>query len=198
MKKAIRKKSWGVVAALVFVLLALFAIQCFSVNNDVTQVVKEEGSVVPLESLDFDKSTSQKEGPYKVSKVVDGDTLDIIIDGKTERVRLIGINTPEVVDPRKTVECFGKEASDKAKETLSGKSVYIESDSSQGDKDKYGRLLRYVFIDEDIIFNKMMIEGGFAYEYTYEVPYKYQEEFKRAQKDAELNKRGLWADGACK
>jgi len=134
---------------------------------------------------------------YSVVKVVDGDTLSVSINGKTETIRLIGINTPETVDPRKPVECFGKEASNKAKELLSGKRVRLETDSTQGDRDKYGRLLRYVWLEYDIFFNKQMISDGYAYEYTYSKPYKYQSEFKQAEAEAKQAKRGLWADGAC-
>lgn len=131
---------------------------------------------------------------YEVVKVVDGDTLDVSIDGKTERIRLIGINTPETVDPRKPVECFGVEASNKAKELLTGKKVSLESDPSQGERDKYDRLLRYVFIEGGININLLLIQTGFAYEYTYDLPYKYQSEFKEAQQQASSRKIGLWGD----
>lgn len=132
-----------------------------------------------------------------VVKVVDGDTIDVSLDGKTERIRLIGINTPETVDPRKPVECFGKEASDKAKALLSGKKVYLEADAISGERDKYNRLLRFVFLEDGTSFNLQMIKEGYAYEYTYDVPYKYQAEFKEAQKEAETNKAGLWGDKVC-
>lgn len=130
----------------------------------------------------------------EVLRVIDGDTIEVLINNKKETVRLIGIDAPEVVDSRKTIECFGKEASDKAKEILDGKTVTLESDPTQGDRDKYGRLLRYVFID-DLNFNKLMISEGFAHEYTYQSnPYEYQLEFKSAQKLARENKVGLWSD----
>jgi len=132
-----------------------------------------------------------------VTKVVDGDTVDVLINGKTERVRLLGINTPETVDPRKTVECFGKEASAKTKELLNGKDVKLESDPSQGDRDKYQRLLRYIFLADGTNVNLALVQQGYAYEYTYDIPYKFQSEFKQAQRDAETSKRGLWADNAC-
>lgn len=135
---------------------------------------------------------------YLVSKVVDGDTLDVSIDGVITRIRLIGIDTPEVVDPRKPVECFGKEASEKMKELVFGKKVRLKSDSSQGDKDKYGRLLRYIFTEDNANINLQMIIGGYAYEYTYLVPYQYQASFKKAEKEAKDNGRGLWSSDACK
>ncbi len=134
---------------------------------------------------------------YAVTKVVDGDTIHIDINGKSETVRLIGINTPETVDPRRPVQCFGKEASNKAKELLEGKQVRIETEASQGERDKYGRLLGYVFREDGLFFNSYMVEEGYAYEYTYNLPYKYQTQFKAAQKTAQENGKGLWAPGVC-
>ncbi len=134
---------------------------------------------------------------YTVVSVIDGDTIQVLIDTKKETLRLIGIDTPETVDPRKSVQCFGKEASAKAKALLSGKPVRLESDPTQGERDKYQRLLRYVFLEDGTNFNKLMISEGFAHEYTYNIPYKYQTEFKQAQKEAEAAKKGLWADDAC-
>lgn len=134
---------------------------------------------------------------YKVVSVVDGDTVKVSINGVTETTRIIGINTPETVDPRKEVECFGKEASNKAKEMLSRKTVTLEIDSSQGERDKYGRLLRYVFLADGTDFGKFMIASGYAYEYTYSTPYKYQSAYKSAQAIAETNKLGLWSPNTC-
>ena len=134
---------------------------------------------------------------YKVVKVVDGDTIDVEIDGRTERVRLLGINTPEVVDPRRPVECFGREASAKAHELLDGREVELEADPSQTDRDKYDRLLRYARTKEGLFYNLEIIKAGYAYEYTYDLPYKYQAQFKATQQEAQNKKAGLWADGAC-
>lgn len=145
----------------------------------------------------------------RVSKVVDGDTVIIESISRDSQqnesqqkttFRLIGINTPETVDPRRKVECFGKEASAKAKDMLLGKTVRLEYDDTQDTVDKYGRKLAYVFIqntDTEIFFNKYMIEQGYAYEYTYSRAYKYQAEFKSAQKTAEAEGRGLWAPQTC-
>ena len=120
------------------------------------------------------------------------------LSNKKDTVRLIGIDAPEIVDPRKNVECFGKEASDKAKEILDGKTIKLESDPTQGDRDKYGRLLRYVFLD-GINFNKLMISEGYVHEYTYENnPYEYMEEFKNAERKAREENKGLWNKSTCK
>ncbi len=134
---------------------------------------------------------------YAVVKVVDGDTLDILVNDETVRVRLIGLDTPEIVDPRKPVQCFAREASAKAKEILTGQSVQLETDLSQDLHDKYGRLLAYIFLPDGTLFNKYMISEGYGHEYTYHLPYKYQAGFKAAEKTARENKKGLWADDTC-
>jgi micrococcal nuclease len=133
----------------------------------------------------------------RVTRVVDGDTIDVRLDGREERVRLIGINTPESVDPRRPVECFGQEASAYAKALLSGQTVALEADSSQADRDQYGRLLRYVWLDDGRLFNQVMIAEGYAYEYTYDLPYKYQALFRAAQQAAQAAGRGLWSPQTC-
>ncbi len=84
----------------------------------------------------------------KVVKVIDGDTVDVEIDGKVVRLRLIGINTPETKDPRRPVQCFGREASAQAKKLLEGKTVHLERDKSQQNRDKYSRLFRYVWTED--------------------------------------------------
>jgi micrococcal nuclease len=134
---------------------------------------------------------------YSVTDVVDGDTVKININGTIETLRLIGLDTPETVDPRKEVQCFGKEASNKGKELLTGKKVRLEKDPTQGDKDKYGRTLAYIYTESGIFYNKYMIEQGYAHEYTYNSAYKYQAEFKQAQRNAEANKVGLWSPSTC-
>jgi micrococcal nuclease len=158
--------------------------------------IKVSGAVTPSEaSEDSRDGVTNPEQFYGVVEVVDGDTIAVDINGEKIKVRLIGINSPETVDPRKRVECFGKEASAAAKNLLSGKKVRLEADPSQMDRDKYGRLLRYVFLEDGTNVNELLVARGYAYEYTYDLPYKYQKEFRAAQKFAEANKRGLW--GKC-
>lgn len=151
---------------------------------------------IPVTSQNIQTETASKLD--EIVKVIDGDTVQVKINGKSEVVRLIGIDTPESVDPRKPVQCFSVEATKRAKEILpTGKRVTLESDPTQGDKDKYNRLLRYVFFEDGTNFDKLMISDGYAHEYTYQVPYKYMEEFKETEKVAREAKRGLWADDAC-
>lgn len=129
-----------------------------------------------------------------VTKVVDGDTI-VLDSGKA--VRFIGIDTPETVDPRRPVGCFGKEASNESKSLLLGKEVILQKDVS--DTDKYGRLLRLVFLPLDegrILFvNDYLVREGFAKVYTYPPDVKFNEQFTEAEKEAKDNKRGLW--GRC-
>jgi micrococcal nuclease len=125
----------------------------------------------------------------KVVRAVDGDTIEI--EGG-DKVRYIGIDTPETVDPRKPVQCFGVEASKKNKELVEGKTVRLEKDIT--DKDKYNRLLRYVYIG-DVFVNLELVKQGFAYSYSYPPDIKYQDQFVKAQQEAQEAKRGLW--GAC-
>ena len=153
---------------------------------------------LPIKNTPDQAIQESTSGFNKILKVVDGDTIDVEINGKKEVVRLIGIDTPEIVDPRKPVQCFGKEASAKAKEILNGKKIRLEQDKTQGNRDKYGRLLRFIFLEDGTNFNKLMIDQGFAHEYTYQSnPYKYQKKFIGAEKSARENKKGLWADGVC-
>lgn len=134
---------------------------------------------------------------YPVVKVVDGDTIEITKDGKEIKVRLIGIDTPEVVDPRKPVYCFGQEASRQTHALLDGKSVMIETDQSQDTYDKYRRLLAYIFLPDGTFINEYMIAQGYAHEYTYDLPYKYQAEFKAAERSARESQKGLWSPETC-
>ena len=135
-------------------------------------------------------------GPYPVSKVVDGDTIWVERAGRPVKVRLIGIDTPEVHDPRKPVQCFGQEATAAAESLLAGKQVLLESDPSQASIDRYGRDLAYVWVD-GVLANLVLIQGGYAHEYTYDVPYRYQTLFRAAQQHAEQDGLGLWSPTSC-
>jgi micrococcal nuclease len=133
---------------------------------------------------------------YKVVKVLDGDTLVANVKGHEVAVRLIGMDTPEVVDPRKPVQCYGPEASAKAHEILEEKEIYIEKEAAKGNYDKYGRVLAYAHMSDGSLYNEYMITHGFAREYTFNKEnYKYQKLFKDAQKMAQKEKVGLW--GVC-
>ena len=135
-----------------------------------------------------------------VERVVDGDTIHVRINGDDVTVRLIGIDTPETVKPDSPVECFGPESSDFAKEALTGQSVTLELDASQGDEDRYGRLLAYVWREAPdgslALFNLDAVAGGYARERQYgSTPYAWKSEIARAGQAAQAAGTGLW--GAC-
>lgn len=177
--------------------------QLYGGDNDVSvtpQNIPESPAITPsqnLSSLARDTETVahtvNSQQFYLVTRVVDGDTFDVLINGTVERVRSIGMDTPETVDPRKPVQCFGKEASKKAAELLLNKKVRLDADPTQDNRDKYDRLLRYVHREDDLFFNKWMIEHGYAHEYTYIIPYTYQDDFMEAQKVAREQKNGFWS-----
>ncbi len=168
-------------------------------NND--EESEEEEKTQPSESSISRPARvgiAQPEGldAYRVLYVIDGDTIKIDYNGGRISVRMIGINTPETKDPRKPQECFGVESSNYAKSKLEGKTIYLEFDPTQGTTDKYNRLLAFVYVD-GYSYNYDAIRDGYAYEYTYNVPYKYQSEFKSAQSYASSNNVGLWAPSTC-
>lgn len=136
------------------------------------------------------------DGSYPVLMVVDGDTIRVRMGGAIESVRLIGIDTPETKHPDLPVQCFGPEASAKASELLAGKTVRLEFDDSQGRRDRYERLLAYVHVD-DVHVNELLVRQGYAREYTYSAPYRYQATFKAAEAEARAAQRGLWSDETC-
>lgn len=144
----------------------------------------------------FEASAPLEADTYAVIKVVDGDTITIFKGDKNQSVRLIGIDTPETVDPRRPVQCFGEAAALEMHRLLDKKAVRIETDPSQDAYDTYGRLLAYVYVD-DVFVNKHLIAEGFGHEYTYIRPYSYQAEFRAAEKAAQAAEKGLWAPGVC-
>ncbi|MCC7078075.1 MAG: thermonuclease family protein [Acidimicrobiia bacterium] len=136
------------------------------------------------------------EGPYRVVDVVDGDTAKVAVDGRTETVRVIGLDTPEVAHPSKPVQCFGRAASDRADALLTGREVRLEADATQAEVDRYGRRLAHVWV-EDVNFALVMINDGYAHEYTYSVPHSYTEAYRAAEADAAAAERGLWSPATC-
>ena len=122
------------------------------------------------------------------TRVVDGDTI-ILSNG--EKLRLIGVDTPETKRPNTPVEYYGKEASEFTKKMVEGKTVRLEYDWQQ--RDKYGRLLAYVYLKDGIFLNAEIIKQGYGHAYT-RFPFKYLDQFREYEKDAREAKRGLWTD----
>ena len=153
-------------------------------------------TVIPILQPEATSSATRRiEGERAlVAKVVDGDTIDLE-NGQT--VRFLGMDTPETVDPRRPVGCFGKEASNKSKDLLSGKVVILQKDVSE--TDKYGRILRYIYLPLDngqILFvNDYLVREGFAKVLTYPPDVKFDNQLREAERQAKISKKGLW--GKC-
>jgi micrococcal nuclease len=131
--------------------------------------------------------------PARVTRVVDGDTIEVEIDGTEYTVRYIGIDTPETVHPSQPVGCFGPEASARNKALVEGKTVGLERDVS--DTDRFGRLLRYVYVDGEMV-NAALVRDGYAQSSTYPPDVKHQDTFIELQRQARESGRGLWG-GIC-
>ncbi|MFA1782429.1 thermonuclease family protein [Bacillus velezensis] len=134
---------------------------------------------------------SAKEEAY-VIRCIDGDTFIAEINGKQERIRLILVDTPETVHPNKPVQPFGKEASDFTKKMLEHHSVYLEYDKEK--RDKYNRLLAYVYLTDGSSFNQELLEKGYARLAVFPPNTKYQEQYSKAEKTAKQKHRGVWGD----
>lgn len=212
-KKILLGIAFGLI---VFVITSYYAVDN-SIQTQANEQIESEDTVLDVaRELDYysddneDKDADESEYQIieeviktnaKVVKVIDGDTIDVIMDSEPEkvvRVRLLGINTPETVDPRRPVECFGKQASDFAKRTLSDKRVFLESDPEADEIDKYGRFLRNVYLPDGMDFNAYMVENGYAYAYVSFPQNKVRKaELRALEKSAKENNLGLWNPEVC-
>jgi micrococcal nuclease len=127
-----------------------------------------------------------------VAELTDGDTLVLSLSGRDEKVRLVGIDTPETKKPGTPVECFGHEASTRLAELVPvGTDVRIERDAEA--RDRYGRLLAYVYRRSDNLFvNLAMVRDGYAGQLTIAPNTTYAAEFSAAEREARSDQRGLW------
>ena len=144
------------------------------------------------------EQTALKLDTYTLLKVIDWDTIKVENSNEEINIRMIGLDAPEKSTTRYWyTECFWNEATNHLNEILSWiTSIQVEQDPTQWETDKYWRLLWYVFFSWNNI-NQKMIEDGYWFEYTYNLPYKYQKEFKKAEKNARLNKLWLWDKNTC-
>ncbi len=188
MSKAQQKKIISAVVGFVILLLGAWQV---SLNQS-------SSSTSSTDAQQEQASANIPEGYAPFSRVVDGDTIEVAFSSTDKyKVRMIGINSPESVDPRKPVECFGKEASEHLKQLLNVKYIRLSTDPSQMGEDKYGRWLRYVYLEDGTDVNLQMIKDGYAYEYTYDSAYTHQAAYRAAEKVAQENKIGLWSPETC-
>jgi len=143
---------------------------------------------VPPGGIDADRSSTSG----VVVAVVDGDTIDVDTGAGAQRVRIIGIDTPEIGRNGAVDECYAQEAREYVNDALYGRVVELYSDLTQDDADRYGRLLRHVIVDDRSIAEEA-IAAGMGYEYTYDAPYGGQDAHKAAQNAAAAAGAGLWS-----
>jgi micrococcal nuclease len=133
-------------------------------------------------------------GSYAVKEVYDGDTIGVDMAGVIERVRLIGVDTPETHKPNTPVQCYGPEASAFTKQRLLGAAVRLEADPTNDNRDRYNRLLRYVYTDTGELWNQTLIRQGYGFAYT-SFPFTKKVQFLTEQFAAARDKTGIW--GKC-
>lgn len=130
-------------------------------------------------------------GMYRITSFSDGDTITVDMNGKEEIVRFIGVDTPETHDPRKAVQCFGKAASDFTRNLIGTNAVRLEADPINTNRDRYNRLLRYVYLSDGTLVNAEIISQGYGFAYT-SFPFTKSTEFSQYQREAMEANKGLW------
>lgn len=130
---------------------------------------------------------------YPVRRVIDGDTIEVKIGSQIEQIRLLGINTPEI-GPE--AECFGLEAKEFLKKFLTNQSVFLLADYANTDRDIYGRLLRYVYLQDNTQINTLLIKEGYARIYD-NFPIAYSKFYRELEETAQVQKRGIWSTLNC-
>lgn len=147
----------------------------------------------PITAPSENKEVSNTE-LYKVVSIQDGDTITVSVADTDEKVRLIGVDTPETRDPRTSVQCYGKAASEYTKSLLLNQQVELVKDPTNNDRDRYNRLLRYVYLSDGKLVNASIIEQGYGFAYTI-FPFEKMNEFKLLEQSAKERNLGLW--GSC-
>ncbi len=186
-----KRRGLGVILAVLLILL--FAAGCGNPSapaadpDPVSQTPSINESPTPPQQESL--STAVDTVPVTVTRVVDGDTIEVALGGKTEKIRLIGVDTPETVHPTRGEEPYGREASNFTKTRLDGNQIGLEFDVEE--RDRYGRLLAYVWLG-DVLFNEVLVFEGYAQVATYPPNVKYVDRFTVAQKAAREANRGLW------
>jgi micrococcal nuclease len=145
----------------------------------------------------FEAAAQQAEksqpGLYAVERFVDGDTIVVDMNGKTETVRMIGIDTPETHKPNSPVQCYGPAAAVYMKNLIGNNRVRLEADPTNTNRDRYERLLRYVYLPDGKLVQQESITNGYGFAYT-AFPFTKKSEFIQAQEKAKAEVKGLWTN----
>jgi micrococcal nuclease len=138
------------------------------------------------------KAISTQPGLYGINHFVDGDTIAVNMNGKVEKVRFIGVDTPETHKPNTPVQCYGLAAAAFTKRMIGNNRVRLVSDSLSTDRDRYDRLLRYVYLPDGTLVNEKLIQGGYGFYYPY-FPFTKAQRFAADEQSAMAARKGLWA-----
>ena len=138
------------------------------------------------------RAASRQPGLYSVTEFIDGDTVVVDMNGVPEKLRFIGVDTPETHDPRKAVQCYGQNAAAFTKHLIGSNRVRLEADPLGTNRDRYGRLLRYIFLPNGQLVNAEIIKQGYGFAYL-SFPLTRADEFRGYQASAQASSLGLWA-----
>lgn len=173
------KKRYGELAVLIVLMIALYwAAPYLGAQQGEANITNDQGAF------------------YQVIRVVDGDTFIYDKNGQDVTVRMVGIDTPETVDPRRPVGCFGKEASAESKRLMEGQRVRIEKDALGDTIDKYQRELRNVYLADGTMVNQLLVAEGYA-TVTRGYQFSQKENFIKLEERARLEGKGLWNEEVC-
>lgn len=139
----------------------------------------------------------ERRGPFRVLRVVDGATFLVEEEpGRTTTVHLLGVDAPVLSDVGLQTNCLASAATAALRSMLEGRTVRLQTDLGQGDVDRQGRRLAYVFVDNTLI-NQTLLQGGYAVEYAERRPYRYEARFRNAEQSAREEGLGVWSPGSC-
>lgn len=131
-------------------------------------------------------------GLYSVVRVADGDTIDVDMNGTVETVRMIGVDTPETHKPNTPIQCYGPEATVYTKQLIGNQKVRLEADPLETNRDRYNRLLRYIYLEDNTLVEEKLIVEGYGFAYTL-FPFSKSEQFKKLEDSAKQVAKGLWS-----
>jgi micrococcal nuclease len=174
-RKLLTKKNISLITTLLLLLVGFIA-QRYGLVEDTSQKVAESDP-----------------GRYSVTRFIDGDTFAIDMNGTKETVRMIGVDTPETHKPNTPVQCYGPAAAAYTKNLIGKQTVRLQADPTNQNRDRYGRLLRYVYLPDNKLVQKELIAGGYGFAYT-SFPFQKKDEFVTAEKQAEQGAKGLWGN----
>jgi len=131
-------------------------------------------------------------GLYSVDHFIDGDTVAVNMNGYVETVRMIGVDTPETHKPNTPVQCYGPEAASYTKSLIGASRLRLQADNLDTNRDRYGRLLRYVYLPDGTLVESKLLDGGYAFAYL-QFPFEKKQQFAAEEAAAKGSKVGLWA-----